>query len=162
MEVMGRFRDSHPDVEAQDAYDDYPPAGGLVDAPVMASKGVDLQASAQNPRHEQGAWRSDSQSTGYPPQVIPTINIQGTTPRSSYAPSMSPPHQSYNTTETWQYAQVPPASATSLDFDLNGMSPLDHTRMEARRQGSATSDASWQTASETGGGTVDRDIGFAR
>lgn len=75
---------------------------------------------------------SSAQQPHYGPHTnIPTINIQGTTPRGSMASGRT--------------------GASEFEghddgrWDLHGVSPLEQTRIEARRQ---ASDGSWKTADE--------------
>lgn len=136
MEILGRGGQDDGDIEApRDKFASFPSADDL------------SLAAASN--------RSVNQ---HPREIapIPTINIQGTTPRSSFAPSMGGPAV-HNNNDTWQYEQVPPGSATATHFDLHGVSPLEQTRIAAKRQGSGTSEASWATAADDFEG-----VGFAR
>lgn len=167
MEVLGNTRSTSLDVEAQSRHEGQslfhdnlgpPTPGAPVDdrrertmsnessAPstpyedrqmhyaVPPSSAPHQQEHLQQPPYQQ-QHSYDSRSG------IPTINIQGTTPRGSMASGRAGSEFDAAYDDRWNYAEVP--STTTID--LHGVSPLDQTRMQARRQ---ASDGSWKTASE--------------
>lgn len=118
---------SAPSTPYEDAHQGYTPT---------ASPPGSLTPNQQQQFHQHQPQYQHQQPYG---ASIPTINIQGTTPRESFASHQTTGSDFDAFDDRWNYAQVP--SATTLD--LNGVSPLEQTRIQAKRQ---ASDSSWRSA----------------
>jgi hypothetical protein len=167
-EVLQTTKASSLDLEAQSKHEDHPLVRSPLPANARAGDRRDRTLSNESsgvgsPYDERqmpfsAASEGGHRSLGPPASEggIPTINIQGTTPRASVASRGS--EFGYDEGEygdrdaRWDYSSVPSQTA----IDLHGVSPLQDLDQAARyaqsRDGSV---ASWTTANEA------RDRGYA-
>lgn len=118
---------SAPSTPYEDAHQGY--------TPTASPPGSFTPSQQQQFHHQQQKYQQQQQYGA----SIPTINIQGTTPRESFASHQTTGSDFDAFDDRWNYAQVPSANT----LDLNGVSPLEQTRIQAKRQ---ASDSSWRSA----------------